>query len=31
MRGFQPFRDVARRVNLLEVSDRIAALYPSGQ
>ena len=26
LRGWQPFRDAAKRVNLLEVSDRIAAL-----
>lgn len=29
LRAFQPFRDVARRVNLLDVSDRTAALVRS--
>jgi serine/threonine-protein kinase len=31
LRGWQPFRDAARRVNLLEVSDRIAAAAAAGR
>jgi tetratricopeptide (TPR) repeat protein len=30
LRGWQPFRDAARRVNLLDVSDRTAALAAAG-
>jgi hypothetical protein len=31
LRRWEPFRDAARRVNLLEVSDRIAALADGGR